>query len=472
MSAWVPVSTSELAQLIEIETEEDGRLPLTSITLHFPATTALKFFDPGCQAYCEVPVEEGNFFPPQGGWGVSTRYIAVVGPTSDVTPELRKTDVECKDMVLLGMKLDTTESQVRGYFKDVEVLGVHMRQSKDKLTKYAFIKFSDGEVARVLGKQMHFINGTMCSLKGQIVEEQERNRKIYVSFHDESISAEDLQQHFNQFGEVEDVYIPAPWRHFAFVTFTSALAAQSLVGKKHQLRGETLLLKKGEAPRRGNTSARLVNVESSASTSKVGGEKVVLVQTPVNGGIAQQVGLNTSDEMNNLRHLLKRRGAPLSIQDVGGKNTEQGRGCWEPNFEKLATTRVVVENRKMFGPKIDWGRVMKRRATNAASEEVENRVGGGDSVGDPFKVRKTDSSMRGKDELGHSRGSQMKAEPKSGSWLEGRSPTTRCSKCLFVKCWCPSFSTPDPGALKPPGWSALNPAGLLWPVFQGTSIKR
>ena len=145
MSAWVPVSTSELVQLIEIETEEDGRLPLTSINLHFPGTTALKFSDPGSQVFCEVPVEEGNFFAPLGGWGVSTRYIAV-GPSSDV----KRADIECKDMVLLGMKLDTTESQVRGYFKDVEVHGVHLRQSKDKLTKYAFIKFSDGEVARVL----------------------------------------------------------------------------------------------------------------------------------------------------------------------------------------------------------------------------------------------------------------------------------------------------------------------------------
>ena len=78
MSTWVPVSASELAQLIEIETEEDGMLLLTSITPYFPGTTALKFCTLGNHGFWEeVPFEGGNFLAPQGGWGVSTRYVAV-----------------------------------------------------------------------------------------------------------------------------------------------------------------------------------------------------------------------------------------------------------------------------------------------------------------------------------------------------------------------------------------------------------
>ena len=162
MSAWVPVSTSELAQLIEIETDEDGKLPLASITLHFPGTTSLKFCNHAF--YEKVQLKEDNFLAPQEGWGISTRYIAV-GPTSDIKHAPKKGDVQCTDMVLFDLKLNTTEAQVREYFKDVEVLGVHMKQSRDNLTKYAFIKFSDWEVARVLGRQTHSINGTLCSLR-------------------------------------------------------------------------------------------------------------------------------------------------------------------------------------------------------------------------------------------------------------------------------------------------------------------
>ena len=81
------VSSSELGQLIEIETEKDGRLPFTSITPIFPGTAALMFRAPGSSAFCrEVPVEEGNFLAPEGGWGVSARYIA--------RPELNKTEGE------------------------------------------------------------------------------------------------------------------------------------------------------------------------------------------------------------------------------------------------------------------------------------------------------------------------------------------------------------------------------------------
>ena len=46
-----------------------------------------------------------------------------------------------------------------------------------------------------------------------------------------------MQKHFEQFGEVEEVYVPTPWRCFAFVTFVSAAVAQSLIGKKHNVRG-------------------------------------------------------------------------------------------------------------------------------------------------------------------------------------------------------------------------------------------
>ena len=89
----------------------------------------------------------------------------VPASTSELAQLVEKCDVECQDMVLFDMTLDTTEAQVREYFKDVEVLGVHMMQSRDNLTKYAFIKFSDWEVAKVLGRQKHTINGTLCSLR-------------------------------------------------------------------------------------------------------------------------------------------------------------------------------------------------------------------------------------------------------------------------------------------------------------------
>jgi hypothetical protein len=35
---------------------------------------------------------------------------------------------------------------------------------------------------------------------------------------------------------VVDVFIPDPWRHFAFVTFAEQRVAASLIGKEHNLK--------------------------------------------------------------------------------------------------------------------------------------------------------------------------------------------------------------------------------------------
>ena len=44
--------------------------------------------------------------------------------------------------------------------------------------------------------------------------------KIFVGRVTENLTKEDLMDHFNNFGQVTDVYIPNPFRHFAFVQVT------------------------------------------------------------------------------------------------------------------------------------------------------------------------------------------------------------------------------------------------------------
>lgn len=53
----------------------------------------------------------------------------------------------------------------------------------------------------------------------------------------EDITAEDLREYFAKYGEVTDVFIPKPFRAFAFVTFLEAEVAQSLCGEDHIVKG-------------------------------------------------------------------------------------------------------------------------------------------------------------------------------------------------------------------------------------------
>ena len=50
-------------------------------------------------------------------------------------------------------------------------------------------------------------------------QEEPRDNKIFVGRITESTTKENLKTYFEQFGVVDDVYIPTPFRSFAFVTF-------------------------------------------------------------------------------------------------------------------------------------------------------------------------------------------------------------------------------------------------------------
>ena len=45
------------------------------------------------------------------------------------------------------------------------------------------------------------------------------NSKVFIGRCTEDITAPDLKEYFEKFGEVTDVFIPKPFRAFAFVTF-------------------------------------------------------------------------------------------------------------------------------------------------------------------------------------------------------------------------------------------------------------
>ena len=50
--------------------------------------------------------------------------------------------------------------------------------------------------------------------------------KVFVGRCTEDMTAEDLRDYFSKFGEVTDVFIPKPFRAFAFVTFLDPEVAQ------------------------------------------------------------------------------------------------------------------------------------------------------------------------------------------------------------------------------------------------------
>ena len=56
--------------------------------------------------------------------------------------------------------------------------------------------------------------------------------KVFVGRCTEDMTADDLREYFSKFGEVTDVFIPKPFRAFAFVTFLDPEVAQVKIERK------------------------------------------------------------------------------------------------------------------------------------------------------------------------------------------------------------------------------------------------
>lgn len=60
---------------------------------------------------------------------------------------------------------------------------------------------------------------------------------MFVGRCTEDLTSDDLKEYFSKFGEVTDVFIPRPFRAFAFVTFLDPDIAQGLCGEDHIIKG-------------------------------------------------------------------------------------------------------------------------------------------------------------------------------------------------------------------------------------------
>merc|ERR1719384_1798626 len=110
---------------------------------------------------------------------------------------------------------------------------------------FAFIRFKHVDVQNKVLLTRHMIKDRWCDVKVPESQELKSSKaaascKIFVARLSESVTPEDLKEHFEIFGTVTDIYIPKPFRAFAFVTFLESRVAQSLFGKDHVIKGTSV----------------------------------------------------------------------------------------------------------------------------------------------------------------------------------------------------------------------------------------
>ncbi|XP_062853513.1 TAR DNA-binding protein 43 isoform X2 [Trichomycterus rosablanca] len=261
---YIRVAEEENEEPMEIPSEDDGTVLLSTVAAQFPGACGLRYRSPISQCMRGVRLVDGVLHAPENGWG---NLVFVVNyPKESVLPDnkrkmdeidassakMKRGDQKTSDLIVLGLPWKTTEQDLKEYFATFgEVIMVQVkRDAKTGNSKgFGFVRFADWETQTKVISQRHMIDGRWCDCKlpnSKGPDEPMRSRKVFVGRCTEDITADDLRQFFMQYGEVTDVFIPKPFRAFAFVTFADDQIASSLCGEDLIIKGVSVHISNAE----------------------------------------------------------------------------------------------------------------------------------------------------------------------------------------------------------------------------------
>ncbi|XP_075695487.1 TAR DNA-binding protein 43 [Rhinoderma darwinii] len=265
---YIRVAEDENEEPMEIPSEDDGTVLLSTVTAQFPGACGLRYRNPVNQCMRGVRLVEGILHAPESGWG---NLVYVVNYPKDNKRKMDETDAssavkikravtKTSDLIVLGLPWKTTEQDLKDYFSTFgEVIMVQVK--KDAKTGHSkgfgFVRFTEYETQVKVMSQRHMIDGRWCDCKlpnsKQSPDEPMRSRKVFVGRCTEDMTADELRQFFTQYGEVVDVFIPKPFRAFSFVTFADDQVAQSLCGEDLIIKGVSVHVSTAE-PKHNNSN--------------------------------------------------------------------------------------------------------------------------------------------------------------------------------------------------------------------------
>ncbi|CAH8666448.1 unnamed protein product [Heterobilharzia americana] len=249
---YIRVCEDEDETPIEVPIEEDGTVLLTTLNSIFPKSTGLKYLAPESGCYRGVRLNDGKLYAPSDGWvhvyqcafPKDNKRKGNEDQNSSTSKCKKLDDKKCTDLIVLNLAWKTDESVLRDYFSrygDLVTVQIK-RHPVSQLSKgYGFIRFTDIESQVMCLSERHSIDGRWCDVRIPISksegDRQEVCRKVHVGGITESITATVLREYFSQFGTVIDVFIPKPFRSFAFVSFEDPEVAADLLGKDQVIEG-------------------------------------------------------------------------------------------------------------------------------------------------------------------------------------------------------------------------------------------
>ncbi|VDO30614.1 unnamed protein product [Haemonchus placei] len=253
-------STMDNGEPMELPTAPDNTLFMTTLQSSFPRATGIKYKNPktGASRAIALDATGTKLLPPEDGWDDKT-FTAIIS-SSDVSVKRRKigtsdeesdSDDEGRvgrkrpaaprrpvDLIVLGVSFKTTDEGFKKYFESYGTVSfAEIKRTAEGSSKgFGFVQMSTlEEQDKVLSVAVHMIDGRRCEVR--IPDHKVRALIfIFVGRLLEKINEDILREFFEkeakqimESASVTDVFIPKPFRGFAFVTFTEPEVADKMV---------------------------------------------------------------------------------------------------------------------------------------------------------------------------------------------------------------------------------------------------
>lgn len=275
---YIKVSAGDSEEFMEIPMEDDGTVMLSTIQTQFPDAIGLK-----CKglsgAWRAIRAVENRLAAPKGGWG-DRIYCVTLSETrkrkSDVTSDDTReskisrplSDPLLRDIAVRGLPFKTNTAELRQYFEQNYGETAYCEVIYDVRTKesrgFGFVRFKDMDTARQAVDAEHYINGRKVVLNLK----QEKPMKMFVGRLPHGATKEEIEEYFSQYGKLTDVFIPTPFRNFAFITYASKEDGYRVLQESHELRDSRLNVEERKQDQRsaGNENKKDIDNRSRSSS--------------------------------------------------------------------------------------------------------------------------------------------------------------------------------------------------------------
>lgn len=257
--------------LIEVPSEKDGTLLLSSVAAQYPGSVGLKFkSETGAWRGCRV---EGNIVDaPVDGWGTRSYYVVRQAQKRSATsqsgapnekqtrededgsnnPFLEKYHIP--DLMMADLPFSADDDEIKEYFEcfgSLESFKI-AKNENGRSRGFGFLKFKTTKGTKAALEAAHFIHSRPVELRytkqslqmlqmGYGLECMPNDNiatKLFCGRLPLGTTSGELTETFKKYGPLKDVYIPPHAKGYGFVTFGSVAMAFRAMNDTHMVHGQ------------------------------------------------------------------------------------------------------------------------------------------------------------------------------------------------------------------------------------------